>query len=201
MSVIIGCVRDDKVMLATDTQRTWGNIVTHASSEYGSNIFWLPNGVAVGIAGNQAIKHAVAAHAEWFENLTGPLTQEYIVKNVIPPLYRALKDVDELNERSVRSGRSLYNGMMLLAQGNRLFCIDRDFAVITVADYCLIGHGYNYAVPRMSQYKPALSDRETENLMEQALQDAAVFSRVTSAPFRVGDTVTRTLKTIGGNEP
>ena len=86
MSAIIGVVREGKVIMATDTQRTWGNVQTRAGAGYGSNVIWTENGVMLGVAGYQLIKYAIVPHPEWFDGLAHePLTKRYLVERVIPP--------------------------------------------------------------------------------------------------------------------
>ena len=200
MSVIIGCVRDGKVFLATDSQRTWGNVVTHAETAFGANVLRMPEGVLVGVTCNQAVKRGIAAHPEWFSDLKGePLTKRHVMERIVPELYRETEELGEIDECAKEQGRSLYNGIILLAQGDRLFCIDGDFSVQRVADYCLIGHGSEYAVPRMRGfYRKELSDGETVTLLGEALSDAAVYSSLSSAPFKLYDTATNETANIGG---
>ena len=200
MSVIIGCVRKGKVFLATDSQRTWGNVVTHAQTAFGANVLRMPEGVLVGAACNQAVKRGIAAHPEWFSELKGePLTKRYVMERIVPELYRETENLGEIDERAKERGSALYNGIVLLAQGDRLFCIDGDFSVQRIEDYCLIGHGSEYAVPRVRRlYRKDLSDGETATLFGEALSDAAIYSSLSSAPFKLYDTATIETANIGG---
>lgn len=195
MSAIIGVVREGKVIMATDTQRTWGNVQTRAGAGYGSNVIWTENGVMLGVAGYQLIKYAIVPHPEWFDGLAHePLTKRYLVERVIPPFYRAMEEIEGIEEKSAEQGRSRFSGAVLVARDDRLLCIDGDFGVIDVPDWCMIGSGSEYAAPRMERFwRKDLSERETVALLRDALTDAATYSKRTSPPFVIGDTVTKKL--------
>ena len=200
MSVIIGCVREGKVVLATDTQRTRDDIVTRAKTDFSANVRRTPEGILVGVVGDQTIKRGVAGHPEWFSDLSGELlTKRYIMERIVPDLYREAKALGQIDERSQKNGRAIFDGMILLAQKDRLFCIDGDFSTVVIPDFCAVGRDADFAAAHLKRfYRKELSDEETAACFAAALGAVAACSLLSSAPFMLYDTSAQDARRIGG---
>lgn len=197
MSVIIGYKTDGKVYMATDTQRSMGNYYYSDSTETGLNIFSLPHGIICG-ASNYLAKQIIKTHTEWFEKLADePLTKKFIVQNIIPELYDSFDKAELIDEDKKKKGNPAFDGSILLAQKDRLFCIDDDFSVITVPEFCVIGSGADYAFARLATYKKEVPP---ELILYSAIADAQVWCKTVLKPYYLFSTDSTEKKLLGGDK-
>lgn len=197
MSAIIGYVDDGKVYFATDTQRSIDRFRYTAATDTGANVFNMPNNVMCAIAGLQATKQLVMAHPEWFEGLKEqPLTKQYIVENIIPNLYQCIDGFDLLEKDSKDNGESEFEGAILLAQKDKLFCIDGDFSVVSVPKFCIVGSEPIYSYPRVESYN---NEIPLKDMLYLALTDAKKYCNAISGPYYLYSTDGNPKELLGGN--
>lgn len=196
MSAIIGYKANDKVYMATDTHLSLGNYAFSDTTETAQNVFSLPHGVLCG-AYNYRAKQIIQTQTAWFDGLANePLTKRYLVQTVVPALYDALDKAALISEEARKEGRPRFDGAVLLAQKDALFCIDRDFAVLTIPKFCIIGSAYAFAYPRVAAYK---GEMPLEDMLYAALSDARKWSRKVLEPYYLYSTDASEKKVLGGN--
>lgn len=197
MSAIIGYVDKGKVYFATDTQRTADNYRYNTATQTGANVFYMPNGVMCAAVEMQTVKQLIMARPEWFEELdNNPLTKKYIVENIIPKLYDFMESFNVLEKDSVKNGDSCFDGAILLAQGDRLFCIDGDFSVFTIPKFCIIGSAPTYCYPRVALYDGEIPLKQ---MLYTALTDAKKFCKMVSPPYYLYSSDGEKEELSGGN--
>ena len=174
MSIVIGYV-DDKVYMACDTARTLDEYIFSDDTETGMNVFHLPNGVLCG-ATSYSVKQIIKTNPQWFDNLGDePLTKKYIAREFVVPLYDSLDDLGRIDDKK----ESEFDGAILLAKKDRLFCIDSDFSVHAIPKFCVIGKGFDFAVPRVL----LRSSEPISDMAYNALADARTYLRRVREPF------------------
>lgn len=180
MGVIIGYKEGGRVYLATDTQRAISSYYYSDATETGLNVFCFANGILCG-ATNYLIKQLLKTKEHWFDELgEKPLTKEFIVTTIVPQLYGCLEAENLILEQSIEDGASCFDGAILLAQGDRLFCIDEDFSVISIARYCVIGDGIDFANVPLHQYSGTVP---VPALLYKTLRAVNRFTRNVCAPY------------------
>lgn len=179
MNTIVGYVNDGKVYVVTDTARAKDNYSFSDSTETGISTFLLPNGVICGVSG-YSVKQAMQTNKQWFDGLASePLTKKFIVQNVVPKLYDKLDELGLIPAEKKEDGESAFDGAIILAQKDKLYCIDSNFSVLAIPRYCIIGEGKDYALPRVILHK----DGKVEDMLYDALHDAKVYSCNVREPF------------------
>ena len=195
MSVIIGYKADGKVYMATDTQRRLGNYYYSDLTETGFNVFHLPSGVLCG-ASNYRAKQILQTKADLWEALgDGPLTKQFIVECILPTLYRSLDDANLIDSDKKTDGDSEFDGSILFAKGDSLFCIDDDFSVLTIPKFCMIGSGAAFSYARVAAYQ---GEYPLEKMFFDALADAESFCRTVLKPYCLYATDCLEKKFLGG---
>ena len=190
MSLIIGYRDQNKVYMACDTQRAFGKFSYSDATETGLGVFALPHGVLCG-ATNYMIKQALRSHPDWLAPLSDePLSKRFLLAYFVPRLGQYLDDA----HMTLKNNR--YDGMILLAQEDRLYCIDNDFSVINIPKYCIIGDGVDYAHPRVHRYQNEVSLPE---LTYAALSDAKRFCKEIVSPFYLFTSDGTEKILLGGN--
>ena len=174
MSIIIGYKDGGKVYMACDTGRTLDEYIFSDDTETGMNVFHLPNGVMCG-ATCYSVKQAIQTNGQWFDGLDGELTKKFITREFVAPLYDKLDGLGLIDDND----GSQFSGAILLAKNDRLFCIDSDFSVHLITKFCVIGKGFDYAVPRIILH----NDEPIDSMLYNALSDAGVYLRRVREPF------------------
>lgn len=183
MSIIIGYVSDGKVYMGADSAKTLDNYSFSDTTETGMNVFRLPGGVICGVIGT-AVKQTIQTNPQWFDGLADePLTKKFIVNEVLPELFGKLKELDLLDGEEGEDPD--LGGTVLLAQNDKLFCIDSDFCVYAVDEFCVAGNGSDYTVPRIMLHK----DEPIGDMMYAALTDAKAYMRNVCEPYYMLSTV------------
>lgn len=190
MSLIIAEVTDGAVYMGADTQSTIGETQkTFAVHEESLKINKLPNGILIGHAGKAQNSQLLANHPEWFEALpNGTLTKEFIVMEIVPAFYRELKKRGWLKSDSPANS----DCSILLAQGDKLFRIDRSFAVFASGECDAIGCGSDaYFVNRVLSGTSPVRERLITSLRLAEAYDTAI-----GAPFVFIDTKNMTFEFV-----
>lgn len=197
MSVIIGYKSDGKVYMATDTQRNLGNYYYSDMTETGLNVFSLPHRILCG-SSNYLAKQIIKTHPEWFEELGNEiLSKKFIVQNIIPKLYESFDEAGLISEDKKEDGYPDFDGSIILAQKDNLFCLDDDFSVLTIPKFCMIGSAATYAFARVSIYN---GDLPLEDMLYRAISDAENYSKTVLEPYCLFCTEQHGMKILGGKK-
>ena len=195
MSLIIGYVKDNKVYMATESQRRADLYQYSDSTETGSNVFYMPNNVLCGVF-NLNVSQVLRTHPEWFDAFKDePLTKQSIAQELLPILYNELNERHLILPNSIKDGKSNYDGTILLAQQDRLYCIDDDFSVVTIPRFCIIGSAANKAYARVITYDQTT---DVEKMLYLALADGKRHSCYVKEPFYLFTTDSAEKKELKG---
>jgi hypothetical protein len=103
----------------------------------------MPHDILVAGAGNGSNSDIFTAHKEWFEELgDDKLSKEFLTMEILPAYYEELKKLGDLK---YDKGYPDSGTDFLIAQGDRLYILKRDFVVYTVPLYDAIGCGSDAA--------------------------------------------------------
>jgi len=188
--MVIACKEKDRVLVAFDTQRTYGELKYRgAIGGSGGNVQHFRRGITIGFAGATVVKEALTFHEEWFDALGDEkLTKRFLVTEIMPALFLQLSARGQLDEDSLRCGRAKMDGTFLIAQGNELFYLDSDFSVLRVKEYAVIGRGSVIALGYLDGLEASANKGST---MLQALRDAGKRLNTLSGPYYLTDTAKR----------
>lgn len=195
MSVIIGYKNEGKVYIATDTRRGYRNYNYSSMTESALNVFSLPNNILCGVSKLNNKLHIQAVCEKWFEPLGNDmLTKRFIVENIVPKLY-ALMESHNLIENS-KNGYSNFKASIILAQNDKLFCIDSDFSVFEIPKFCIIGDAAEGAYARIVTYKGEIPVSE---MLRLAIADAQYFYQTVKKPYLLFTTDSKEMQILEDN--
>lgn len=185
MSIVIGYVEKDRVLFATDSQRTnGGEYLYHAKSPETANVLSFPGGILCAVTGDQNIKNEILSHPKWLSFYRNEdLTQQFLMTDFIPQFYNALQSKKYVI--GATTGHSSFNGALMIAQRGVLYLIDSDFAVIRIPRFAIIGNAAELAYPFVAGYD---GKEPIEKTFYSALSCASEYNRKTSAPFYLYET-------------
>ena len=192
MSLVVAYKRDGVVYMGADTQSTCGSTILRSINESGFKITRLPNGILVGVCGRVKGHQRIIAQRDWFTLAEGEkFDKRYIVRNIIPKMSELMKDIRE--DKDARN--SSMEVSLLIAYGDSLYKISRNFAVYECQTYAAIGAGDDYSQYCLSQIGE--SGDINEGLLN-ALRAGANFDSTISAPFVLIDTKQREYTVVEG---
>lgn len=179
MNLIIGYIHDGVVYIATETGQTMDTYSFSDATDTGLSTFFLPGGALCAVTGH-ALCETVKTNMQWFDGLgESELTKELIVKTIVPKLY------DELERRGlidgIDTGESHTTGAVLLAQKDKLFCIDADFTVYVIPKYCIIGPDatLDFAYPVLALYDGG----DVAAMLYEAIEAVRAYTRDVRKPY------------------
>lgn len=193
MGLVIAYKEADRILFASDTQRTIGNYRFHFNIKGANmNINHIAKGITIAFSGSVAVKEALIFMDRCFNSLgrKDPLSKEFIIHEVIPRLYDELELRKLLDESSIKNGKSAMDGTFLVAKGADLFYIDSDFSVTTVGKFAIIGENAFFAL----EYIDASKETDRESTMLSALKYIHKKSITVSAPYYFTDTKSRKFR-------
>lgn len=199
MGLVIAYKKADRVLFASDTQRTFGDFRYHSTIKgANTNINHITKGITVAFSGDSRIKEALIFMDRCFESFgrKDPLTKEFIMRNVIPQLYDELEWRELFEDDSLKNGNSEMCGTFLLAKGTDIFHIDSDFAVTTVDKYAIIGENSFFAL----EYIDSAEEKDIEEAMLSVLRYTHQKSITVSAPYYFTDTRSRKFRFAEGTK-
>ena len=140
MSLVIAEVRDGAVYFGADTRTSCGNRQYCYKSEANLKIHKMPNGILIGAVGAVKSSQILECHKDWFEDCK-ELSKEFLVTSIVPKLYRELKERKLIEKKHPAE----LEGTFLIAQGDRLFRLARNFSVTVIRGFEAIGAGLSAA--------------------------------------------------------
>ena len=138
MSIVIAYKRDGIVYMGADTKRSQGNWARTIEIVNDMKIHRIGENMLIGAVGNLShIQTMVNNREEWFNTKGQPLTKKFIVQNVIPKFFSALKYEGKLD---IEEGKSpVAKSCFCVTDGKKIFHINDYFMVTELSDFCAIG--------------------------------------------------------------
>jgi len=148
MSLIVAIKRDGYIYLGADTltsNRVYKK--TNLENEY-LKIQNIANGILLGTIGLLAQNQQMKVSETFKKIKSGDLTKEYIVNEVVNPLYQEFRQNGIL-----KSFGYVFTIELLFAKRDKLFHMDRNGLVTEIEDFILIGAGSGYGREILSNIK------------------------------------------------
>lgn len=196
MSVVIGIVDNECVVMASDSQITISGV--KKTSKLKSNYkIWHPNekkDILIGTAGDvreMNIAKYVDDLIDELKYLKNEIDMKYISKDLIKKLLTALK---EANVISSKDNVLAMNNNYLVANQNKLYQISPNGAVIEIDKYTAIGSGGNEA---LASLKNSVG-RSTIERIKLAMDASSNNDIYVDYPLIISKTNTLDFSVIGG---
>lgn len=142
MSVVVGYVSGDKVIMGCDSQVT-GYYTKHTLTNKNNFKIFKPtknNDVLIGLCGSLRdlnLLYCIEEYIEELANYKDIVDFKYMVTKVIPKIFEILKDVLIEDKDKIK----YMNSELLFAYKNQLYKIGQYGDIIQVDDFCAIGSG------------------------------------------------------------
>ncbi len=191
MSVIFAIKQGDTVYMGADTQTTISRNGSHTGKEFFTDaqnhyegnykIIKLSNGVLIGYTGEAFFGQRMLVHSEWFDDVPKEgLSKRYIVEKVLPKLFETFKNEGLID---LDSGEIEMDLSMLIAYKDKLIRFDRNFDIVDVDRYGVVGSGQIFGLPSMIDTK-----FDARSAIIEALRISAGYDLYVDAPFTLIDT-------------
>lgn len=180
MSLVIAQIKDGAVYMGADTRTSCGDLQYVCKSESNLKIHKMPNGILIATVGTVKITQILSCHKDWFAGENCTLSKEFLVTQIVPKLYR------ELDRRGFIESRhpAEMEGAFLIAQGDKLFRLARNFSVTVIPAFEAIGAGQTAALA-VNDFEGDCPIREK---LLKGLRLAASCDNTIGAPFVFIDT-------------
>ncbi|MBR2025051.1 MAG: hypothetical protein IKA02_04525 [Clostridia bacterium] len=184
MSIVIAYKKGDTVYMGADTKRSQGEFTTTIESKNEMKINKIGNEMLIGSVGAVANIQTMLDNREmWFNTKGKQLTKKFIVENVIPKFFIALKNEGKMK---VEKGKSpIANSCFCVTDGKKIYLINDNFTVTEINDFCAIGCTCDIAYAYLRNAK---SDKEPNDIILSALRGSVYRHDGVGAPYLFIDT-------------
>jgi len=185
MSLIIAIKKDGVIYFGSDTQTTTGSFKKNQVIEDRFKVKKMPNDLVIGVVGTVYPSIYLRLHDEWFNlDKNEPLTKEFIVKNIVNPLYKELEKHDALTLDYEK--KPTLDFSFIIAKKDQLYLVLSSGGVISIPNYAVIGSGEHYVYSYF--YEKPFDD--PQEMIRNALKLVSFFESSVSAPYIFLDTET-----------
>ena len=182
MSIVAAIKKDGVVYLGADTRTSCGSKIETCLLPSNRKIQRLGS-CYVGATGKVANLQLLEIHPEWFELCGEPLTKRFLVREVVPKYYAALRSAGYL-EAPDDGGTLNSECSFLVTDGKRIFRINHALLVIEEGEWGAIGCTQGIALACFA----ATPDAEPRERLLAALRKSAHWHEGVGAPYLLVDT-------------
>ena len=188
MSIIIASKIEDRVVLICDSAETSGEHLGILTERERFKVLKMGD-VLVGSAGRVKNIRRLAEHPEWFDTKGAPFDKKFIVTQIIPNLFDELSKYKMLD---TKGDNPKNQASIVMAHGNRIFCIDRDLAVFEVDKFAAVGCTKSLIHPFLLDMK----EGEEFDTMLRMMRLSSELSPSVRPPYHYIDTVSLEYTTL-----
>ena len=130
MGAIFAIEKDGVVYLAADAIKECCGVNFYVNKESNLRLHRMPSGIIVAASGPMKVTQRLWLHEEWFELEEGEVfDKRFIVTNIIPRFYEAIKDLDVFEEHQ-RDQVALTKAGFIIAKGSDIYMVFNNLSVI-----------------------------------------------------------------------
>lgn len=184
MSIVIAYKKDGIVYMGADTKRSRGLFTFTIEAENDMKIHRIGEKMLIGAVGTVPnIQTMIDNREEWFDTKGKPLSKKFIVQNVIPRFFSALKAESKIE---IEEGKSpVAKCCFCVTDGKKLFHINDFFMVTELSDFCAIGCTENIAY---AYIRNADKSKDVNEIILSALRGSVYRDDGVGAPYIFIDT-------------
>ena len=179
MSLVVAIKKDGVIYMGADTRTTTGDQICNSYKNGNSKINRVGS-CLVGGAGLVSNIQALTLHPEWFDTGGKPLSKKFIVQNIIPKYFNAIKRIDRLKVDGSNGDDPDSGCSILITDGVGLFMIDSGFSVCELSRYGQIGCTKDMA---LAIFINEIDNLPAEELILKALRTSAYRDDGVGAPY------------------